>query len=255
MNKNQRDLLFGTRAITEAILSGKEIDKLFLQKGLSNPLIKELIQTARKHNIAIITVPVEKLNRITRKNHQGAIAFVAAVTFQSLDNIIEQTYSEGREPFLLILDRITDVRNLGAIARTAECAGVDALIVPTRGSAAINADAMKTSAGALNYLPVCRSHNLKETLHFLQSSGIRIVACTEKTETSLFDLPLDGPVAILMGSEEDGISPEYLKMADIRARIPMFGNIESLNVSVSAAVILYEVVKHRRKQSKEIPAP
>lgn len=250
MTKNQRDVLFGTRAITEAILSGKELDKLFIQKGLNNPLIKELVRTAKDHNIAINSVPVEKLNRITRKNHQGAIAFVAAVVFQSLDNVIERAYSEGREPFLLILDRITDVRNLGAIARTAECAGIDALIIPSRGSAAINADAMKTSAGALNHLPVCRSHNLKETITFLQTSGIRIVACTEKTDQDLYDQTLDGPLAILMGSEEDGISPEYLKLADLRARIPMFGKIASLNVSVSAAVIIYEVVRNRQLQNQ-----
>ena len=244
-NDSGRDMLFGTRAIIEAILAGKQIDKLFIQKGLSNPLIKELITTARAHNIAILNVPIEKLNRFTRKNHQGAVAFISAITFQSLENIVEGAFAEGREPLLLVLDRVTDVRNFGAIARTAECAGVDAILVPTRGSSAINADAMKTSAGALNYVPVCRTHNLKETLQYLKSSGIRIAACTEKTDKTLFDQALDGPLAVLMGSEEDGISPEYLKMADLRAKIPMSGHIDSLNVSVSAAVIIYEVISTR----------
>lgn len=240
-------MLFGTRPIIEAINSGKEIDKLFIQKGLSNPLIKELIQVARDHKVIIHQVPVEKLNRFTRKNHQGAVAFISAVSFKSLDHIVEAAYAQGRDPLILILDRVTDVRNFGAIARTAECAGIDALVVPTRGSSAINADAVKTSAGALHYIPVCRSNNLKETINYLKSSGIRVVACTEKTETDLFQQDMDGPLAILMGSEEDGISQEYLKLADARAKIPMFGKIESLNVSVSAAVIIYEAIRARQK--------
>lgn len=238
-------MLFGIRAILEAILAGKEIDKLFVQKGLQNPLIRELTGTARKYNVAINHVPVEKLNRITRKNHQGAIAYVSSISFQSLENIIDQTFTAGKDPFILILDRVTDVRNFGAISRTAECCGVDALVVPTRGSAAINADAMKTSAGALNYLPVCRSHNLKETIDYLKSSGIRVVACTEKTDKVLYDQPMQGPLAIIVGSEENGISPEYLKLSDMKVKIPMYGKIDSLNVSVSVAIILYEVIRVR----------
>ncbi len=238
-------MVFGIRAIIETINSEKEIDKLFIQKGLSNPLIKELIQTAKKFNVPIAQVPGEKLNRFTRKNHQGAVAFVSAVKYASLDNIIDQCYQKGKEPFILILDRVTDVRNFGAIARTAECAGVDAIVIPTRGSAAVNSDAMKTSAGALNYLPICRTENLKITIDFLKNSGIQIIACTEKTDKSIYEVDYTNPVAIMLGSEEDGISGEYLKLADQKGKIPMIGNIDSLNVSVSAAVAIYEAVRQK----------
>lgn len=238
-------MVFGIRAIIETINSENEIDKLFIQKGLANPLIKELIQTAKKFNVPIAQVPGEKLNRFTRKNHQGAVAFVSAVKYASLDNIIDQCYQKGKEPFILILDRITDVRNFGAIARTAECAGVDAIVIPTRGSAAVNSDAMKTSAGALNYLPICRTENLKITIDFLKNSGIQIIACTEKTDQSIYDVDYTNPVAIMVGSEEDGISGEYLKLADQKGKIPMIGNIDSLNVSVSAAVAIYEAVRQK----------
>ncbi len=238
-------MIFGIRAIMENILAGNEIDKLMVQKGLGNPLLKELIQTARQHNVPVVQVPVEKLNRVTRKNHQGAIAMMSSVTFASLDNIINEAYGKGEEPFLLILDRVTDVRNFGAIARSAECAGIHALVIPSRGSAAINSDAMKTSAGALGHIPVCREDNLKTTLEYLKNSGIRILACTEKTEDSLFQIDLKGPIAVLMGSEEDGISPEYLKLCDLRGKIPMAGQIDSLNVSVSSAIAAFEVVRQR----------
>jgi len=241
-------MIFGIRAIIETINSEKEIDKLFIQKGLSNPLIKELIQTAKTHKLPISQVPAEKLNRFTRKNHQGAVAFVSAVKYASLDNIIDQCYQNGKEPFLMILDKVTDVRNFGAIARTAECAGIDALIIPTRGSAAVNSDAMKTSAGALNYISVCREENLKNTITFLKNNGIQIIGCTEKTDTSIYDVDFKTPTAILMGSEEDGISPEYLKMCDQRGKIPMTGNIDSLNVSVSAAIAIYEAVRQKSLQ-------
>lgn len=239
-------MVFGTRAIMENIHAGNEIDKLMVQKGLNNPLLRELIQTARQHHIPVAQVPLEKLNRITRKNHQGAIAMVSAVTFASLDNIISDAYSRGEDPFLLMLDRVTDVRNFGAIARSAECAGVHALVIPSRGSAAINSDAMKTSAGALGHIPVCREDNLKTTIEYLRGSGIRVFGCTEKTENSLFETDLNGPLAVLMGSEEDGISPEYLKLCDLRGKIPMKGKIESLNVSVSAAIAVFEVVRQRQ---------
>ncbi|GAA0891452.1 23S rRNA (guanosine(2251)-2'-O)-methyltransferase RlmB [Fulvivirga kasyanovii] len=245
MKENQKDLIFGIRAIIESINSGKEIDKLLVQKGLNNDLIKELLKTAREHNVPISQVPAEKLNRVTRKNHQGAIAFISAIRYASLDNIIDQTYQEGREPFFIILDRVTDVRNFGAIARTAECAGLDGIIIPSRGSAAINSDAMKTSAGALNYIPVCRVENLKNTITFLKESGIQIIACTEKTDQSIYEVNFNQPVAILLGSEEDGISPEYLKMTDTRGKIPMKGKIDSLNVSVSAAIAIYEAIRQR----------
>ncbi|UII27802.1 23S rRNA (guanosine(2251)-2'-O)-methyltransferase RlmB [Fulvivirga maritima] len=246
---DNKEYIFGTRAVLESIHAGKEIDKLLVQKGLFNDLTKELMKEAKAHHIPVSQVPLEKLNRITRKNHQGAIAFIAAVNYASLDNVINEVYQKGKEPFFLILDRVTDVRNFGAIARTAECSGVDAIIIPSKGSAAINNDAMKTSAGALNYIPVCREDNLKTTIKFLQESGIQIVACTEKTDSYIYNIDFKQPVAILLGSEENGISPEYLKMCDFRGKIPMTGNIASLNVSVSAAIAIYEAVRQKGAES------
>lgn len=246
MKKEQdKEFVFGIRAIIELINSGKEIDKLLIQRGETNELMKELLTIARNHHIPISQVPQEKLNRVTRKNHQGAIAFTSAIEYASIDNIISETYQSGRVPLLLILDRVTDVRNFGAIARSAEGAGVDGIIIPSRGSAAINSDAMKTSAGALGYIPVCREDNLKTTIQYLKDNGLSIVACTEKTDTSIFDTNLKVPCAILLGSEENGISPEYLKLADLKGKIPMTGHIGSLNVSVSAALAVFEAVRQR----------
>ncbi|WP_053405994.1 23S rRNA (guanosine(2251)-2'-O)-methyltransferase RlmB [Persicobacter sp. CCB-QB2] len=239
------DMIFGTRAVIEAIRAGKEIDRLYIQKGLNNELTKELVDTAIEFRLPISKVPVEKLNRITRKNHQGAIAYLSAVTYQSLDNIISECYAKGKDPFILMLDRVTDVRNFGAICRTAECAGVDAIVIPSKGAAQINADAVKTSAGALNIIPVTRQDYLKDTITYLQESGIKVVAATEKTDQIYTELDYNQPIAILMGSEEDGVSPEYLKRADEKAKIPILGKIESLNVSVAAGVIIYEAVRQK----------
>ena len=244
-DKKRSEIIFGTRAVMEAIDSEQEVDRVLVQKGLRNELVQELLNLARAQHVPVSFVPPEKLNRVTRKNHQGVIAFMSSVTYASLDNIINQCYSEAQDPFLILLDRITDVRNFGAIARTAECLGTHALVVPTQGNARIGGDAMKTSAGALNYLPVCRVANLKETVQFLKNSGIRVVACTEKTGQHLPQTDLKGPVALLLGSEEDGISDELLRLSDELARIPMKGNVASLNVSVAAAISLYEVVRQR----------
>ncbi|MEM1407907.1 MAG: TrmH family RNA methyltransferase, partial [Bacteroidota bacterium] len=182
------NLVFGSRAIMESINAGKEVDRLFIQKQLHNPLIKELIETAKSFGVPVSYVPIDKLNRITKKNHQGAIAFISAVQYASLDNLISETYQKGAEPFLLLLDRVTDVRNFGAIARSAECAGVQGIIIPSRGGAAVNSDAMKTSAGALNYISLCRSDNLKETIQYLKSSGVSVIGCTEKTDGHIHDI-------------------------------------------------------------------
>lgn len=241
----EKDMIFGTRAVMEAIRAGKEIESLLIQKDLQNDLIKELKDTAAEHGVTYVRVPVEKLNRVTRKNHQGVICFLSPITYASLDNVVNTAFSEGRMPLLLVLDRVTDVRNFGAIARTAECLGADALVIPSRGSARISSDAMKTSAGALNFIPVCREENLKSTIRFLKDSGLLVIACTEKAEKNLWETPLQGPVALLVGSEEDGISPEYLKMADTEVKIPMLGQIASLNVSVAASLCLYEVARQR----------
>ncbi len=246
--KDNKDLIFGTRTIIESIRAGKEIDKLLIQKGITNDLMNELLQLASSHQIPFSKVPVEKLNSITRKNHQGAICFLSAINYASLDNIITECFSKGKAPFLILLDRITDVRNFGALARTAEVAGLDAIIIPGKGSAQITSDAMKTSAGALNFIPVCREPNLKDTINFLKNSGIQVIACTEKAPNMIYDIDFTVPTAIILGSEEDGISPEYLRLANDKAQIPVLGNIESLNVSVAAAVVMYEGVRQRTLQ-------
>jgi len=244
--KQDSDFIFGMFPVLEALRSSADLDKVIMQLGLRSPHLHEMKQMLTELDIPLQMVPKEKLDRITRANHQGIIGFMSPVTFQPLEEVLQRVYEDGRDPFLLILDRVTDVRNFGAICRTAECAGIDAVIVPTRGSARIGGDALKTSAGALMYLPVCRSQNLKETLEFLKQSGLQLVACTEKTEIDLFHQKLAGPIAIVMGSEEDGISPEYLKKCDIRVKIPMIGKTESLNVSVATALVVYEIVRQRQ---------
>ncbi len=244
--RNKEDFIYGTRAIIEAIDAGKELDKLLIQKDVRNELMSELVHMAKRHQVPFTKVPLEKLNRVTRKNHQGVVAFVSAIQYASLDNIISEAYQKGENPLLIILDRITDVRNFGAIARSAECAGAHGIIIPSRGSAQINSDAMKTSAGALNHIPVARAENLKTTIQEIQENGIQVIACSEKAENSIFELKLDDPVAILMGSEEDGISPEYMKLSDHAGQLPILGKIGSLNVSVATGVILYEVIRQRQ---------
>jgi 23S rRNA (guanosine2251-2'-O)-methyltransferase len=239
------DMIYGTRAVMEAIHAGKQIEKIMIQSGLANDLIKELITTAKEKKVPYTFVRAEKLKRMSAKNHQGVICLISAVSYSKIDDIVDKAFSEGREPFLLILDRVTDVRNFGAIARTAECAGIDAIVIGEKGSAPITSDAMKTSAGALNHLAVCREKDLKQTLRYLRDSGIRVVACTEKTSNKIYDVDLKGPVAIILGSEEDGVSDELIRAADELAMIPMRGKIGSLNVSVAAGVAVYEVVRRR----------
>ncbi len=243
--KSQTDFIYGTRAAIESIEAGKEIDKLLVQKDLRNDLIQELLVLAKNHSIPLQKVPLEKLQRITKKNHQGVIAYISSVVYASLDNVISEAYAHAETPLLIILDRITDVRNIGAIARTAECAGAHAIVVPSRGTAQLGADAMKTSAGALNHIPVCRVENLKTTIREIQANGIQVIACSEKASDMVYQVDLTPPLAIMMGSEEDGISPEYLKLSDAHVKLPINGNIESLNVSVATGVIIYEVVRQR----------
>lgn len=244
-------MIYGTRAVMEAIRGGQDIERIMIQAGLSNDLVKELISTAREYGVPYTFVPQEKLKRVSSKNHQGVICVLSAVSYASLDNLIDVAWRTGREPFLLILDRVTDVRNFGAIARTAECAGVDGLVIADKGNAPVTADAMKTSAGALNHLPVCREKDLVKTVKFLRDNGIRVLACTEKARKDIYEAQLDGPVAIIMGSEEDGISDALLRQADELVNIPMAGKIGSLNVSVAAGIAVYEIVRrrHARMQS------
>ncbi len=238
-------LIYGIHSVSEALEAGKELDKIIIQRGLKNDTIKTLSRKASELGVPVSQVPLEKLNKLTRKNHQGIVAFLSAITYASLDHIITQLFNKGKEPFILLLDRITDVRNFGAIARTAECSGVHAIVIPAKGAAQIGPDAVKTSAGALNHLPVCRVKNLKETVRFLQNSGLHIVACTEKTEATLYDVDFKKPVGIVIGSEEDGISNDILRIADDLAAIPMYGRIGSLNVSVATSVIIYEAVRQK----------
>ncbi len=240
---DNKDIVFGVQSVLETLRAGKEIDKILIQRELGSI---EVTEFARLRGIPVQKVPTEKLDRITRKNHQGVIAFVSAINYVKLENVVAGIYEKGEVPLLLILDRITDVRNFGAIARTAECTGVHGIVIPTKGAAQINADAMKTSSGALNFIPVCREDNLADTIKYLKDSGIQVVACTEKVYKSIYELDFNVPTAIVMGSEEDGISEELLKKADELASIPMSGKVGSLNVSVANGVILYEAVRQRK---------
>lgn len=238
-------MIFGTRPLIEALKSDKELEKVFVQKGLRSPVFKELMALLKEGNIPFQFVPVEKLNRLTRKNHQGVVATISPIVFYDIEQLLPTIYEEGREPFILILDRITDVRNFGAILRTASCTGVDAVIIPSKSSAQLNAETIKSSAGALFKVPLCRSENLKTSLDFLKNSGLKLVAATEKSSDSLFNHKLTGPIGLIMGSEGEGVSGEYLKRADLKIMIPMSGEIASLNVSVAAGILLYEVYRNR----------
>ncbi len=239
------NMIFGLRPIIEALKSGKEIDRLFVQNGLKNELFSEMMGLLKKHNVSFQYVPVEKLNRLTQKNHQGAVGYISSITYHKISDLLPTIFETGKMPLLLLLDRITDVRNFGAIARTAECSGVDAIIIPSRGAAQINADAIKTSTGALHKIPVCKEDDFKKTIAFLRESGLQVIACTEKASDNYYKVDFTLPVAIILGSEENGISSDYLKLADDLVKIPMMGKIGSLNVSVATGIILYEAVKQR----------
>lgn len=240
------NFIFGIRAVIETIESGKDLEKIFIQKGLKGDLIKELSTLAHKFTIPVSTVPIEKINKFTRKNHQGVVAFVSPVQYHSLDQVIPSLYEQGVVPLILVLDRITDVRNFGAIARSAECMGAHTIVIPTRNGAQINADAVKTSAGALNFIPVCRERSLNEAITFLQGSGLKVVACSEKGAMSIDSVDLTGPLAIVMGNEEEGVSTDLIAKSDEVAKIPMTGKIASLNVSAAASMLLYEVGRQRK---------
>lgn len=246
MKKDKSLEVFGLHPVMEAIRAGKEFDKIFMQKGLHGELAMELRALLKEHNMIFKAVPVEKLNRLTRKNHQGVFGFISPVNFFNLGDVLMDTYEKGKSPLFLMLDRVTDVRNFGAIARTAECCGVDAIILPKVGGAQLNADAIKTSAGALINIPICREQNLVHSLQYLKKSGLKVIACTEQTNTGLYDVQMQDPAVIVMGSEEDGVSEEIMELADAKTRIPMYGKTESLNVSVACGVILYEAIRQRQ---------
>lgn len=245
--RESNQMVFGIRAVIEAIDSGKEIESLFVQRGLSGSLFLELKSLLKEHNLGYQQVPIEKLNRITRKNHQGVIAVISPIVYHQIEDLLPTIYEKGEIPFLLMLDGVTDVRNMGAIARTAECAGVHAIIVPRKGSAEINPDAIKTSAGALYKIPVCRQDSLGKVGRYLIESGVQLVVSTEKTQDSIYDIDYSVPTCIIMGAEDVGVSDDLIRISDRLAKIPMFGEIASLNVSVSAAVVIYEAIRQRSK--------
>ncbi|MDR6967880.1 23S rRNA (guanosine2251-2'-O)-methyltransferase [Flavobacterium arsenatis] len=238
--------IFGIRAIIEAIQAGKEVDKVFLQKDAQGELMKDLMKVMKRNNVNFSYVPVEKLNRLTPNNHQGAVATIAPISFQNLETLVEQVLESGKTPLFLILDQISDARNFGAIIRTAECTGVNGIIVQKAGSAPVNGDTVKTSAGAVFNVPICKVEHIKDAIFFLQGSGIKTVAATEKTDQNIYDLSLNEPLAIIMGSEDRGINPSVLKIVDEKAKLPMFGTIGSLNVSVACGAFLYETVRQRQ---------
>jgi len=245
--RQPENLIYGIHPILEALNAGKDIEKILLSRELRNTQVKEITFLAEQLEIPVQKVPNEKLDSFTRANHQGMVAFVSMIEYQPVEDILIRSFESGRQPMFIILDRVTDVRNMGAIARSAECAGIDALIVPTRGSAQVNADAIKTSAGALNIIPVHRSPNLKNTLRYLRDSGIKLIAVTEHGSTDYTTVDLTGPLAFIMGSEDEGISPEYLKLCDDKIKIPLLGTISSLNVSVATGIVIFEALRQRNK--------
>ena len=238
-------MIFGVRAVIEAIEAGKDIDKILVKRDIQSDLSKELFAALKGKFIPVQRVPVEKINRITRKNHQGVVAFIAAVTYQRTEDIVPTLFEEGKTPLLVMLDGVTDVRNFGAIARTCECAGVDAVIIPAKNSASVNADAMKTSAGALHTLPVCREQSLRVTIKYLKESGFKIIAATEKGDYDYTRADYTAPTCIIMGAEDTGIPYDHLSLCDEWVKIPLMGHIASLNVSVAAGILIYEAVRQR----------
>lgn len=238
--------IFGIRAIIEAIQAGKEIDKVFIQKEAQGELMQELMKTMRKENINFSYVPVEKLNKLSKfNNHQGAVASIAPIKFVTMEQLVEGVLEKKENPLFLILDQLSDARNFGAIIRTAECTGVDGIIIQKQGSAPVNGDTVKTSVGAVFNIPICKVDHIKDAVFYLQGSGITTVAATEKTENNIYDIDFKGGIAIIMGSEDKGVNPSVLKIVDQKAKLPMYGTISSLNVSVACGAFLYEAVRQR----------
>jgi len=250
IDKNQ--YIYGLHAVLEAIEAGKDIDKIFISKTINDDTARLLIDKARHLRVPVQRVPVAKIDRITRRNHQGVLAMLSAVTYYRVDNLIPQLFENGDNPFVVVLDGVTDVRNFGAVARTCECAGVSAIVIPDHESVSVNADAVKTSAGALNYLPVCRAHNLVGAVKFLKESGFKVVGTSDKSNTMYTAADFTGPVAIVLGAEDKGISPDIMRLCDEQLMIPEFGRINSLNVSVAGAIMIYEVVRQRLTDHQQV---
>ncbi|NLB02225.1 MAG: 23S rRNA (guanosine(2251)-2'-O)-methyltransferase RlmB [Bacteroidales bacterium] len=238
-------MVFGIRAVMEALNAGKEIDKIWIRKNLEGDLSRELSEVLKGYEIPVQRVPQEKLMHLSSKNHQGVVAFISPITYQRLDQLIPALYDQGIMPFVVVLDGITDVRNFGAIARSCACAGVHAVVLPQTGSVSVNADAIKTSAGALYHLPVCRERNLKESLRFLKLSGLKLIGASEKADKNYRDADYSGPLALVLGAEDQGIAPVHLTLCDEIVKIPVSGDIASLNVSVAGGILMYEALRHR----------
>jgi 23S rRNA (guanosine2251-2'-O)-methyltransferase len=241
----ETDCIFGLRPVIEAIRAGKQIDRLLIRQGLQGALYHELMIEVRKHNIAYQIVPLERIELVTRKNHQGVLAWLSLIEFQSIANLLPLIFEKGEDPLIIALDGVSDVRNFGAIVRSADCLGAHAVIIPEKGSARITADAIKTSAGALHTFPVCREKSIVKSVEYLKESGLKVITATEKTGTDISKLTLKGPVVLIMGAEDKGISRELISISDHQVRIPMTGNIGSLNVSVAAGILLYEISRQR----------
>ena len=241
----KEDSIFGIRTVIEAIKSGENLDKIYIQKGLQGTLLKELQILLKRNNLNVSYVPVEKLNKLTKGNHQGVVASIAPISFSTLENEILKIQTEQKPALFLILDQITDARNFGAIIRTAECCNVDAIIIQKKGGAPVNADTVKTSAGAIFNIPIIKVEHVKDAIFYMQSSDIQVVAATEKTSQNLYKVDFKQPVAIVMGNEEKGVSDGVLKLVDEKAKLPMYGKISSLNVSVACGAFLYEAVRQR----------
>jgi len=238
--KLKSEMIYGFHAVSEALEAGRTFEKIFIQKGIAEDKAKTISKLAREMAIPVSRVPIEKINRFTRKSHQGILGIVSPIEYQSLEMLIPQIYEKGESPFLLLLDEITDVRNFGAIARTADAMGVHGIVIPLKRSANVNEDAIKTSAGVLNYLPVCRVHSIKEAVSLIKDSGIKLLACTEKGTSTLQELEIKKPIAVVMGSEEQGIHPNLIENCDYSVKIDMKGKVSSLNVSVAAGIILHQ---------------
>ena len=243
---SEKEMIFGIRAVMEALDAGKVIDKILIRRDLGSVLAKQLLARLQGTVTPVQRVPVEKLAQFTDKNHQGVIAFLSPVEFHRLEDLIPSLYEAGKVPFLVVLDGVTDMRNFGAVARTCSCAGVDAIVIPSRGGVGINGDAVKTSAGALLSLPVCKVEQMQKALQFMRDSGLSVVAATEHTHRLYTEADLTRPLALVMGSEDTGICEENLKLCTEQVRIPMTGTIESLNVSVAAGVMIYETLRQRK---------
>ena len=241
----KQQIVYGLRPVMEALDSDLQVDKVFLQNNLSGALVGELKAMLSAMHIPFQYVPVEKLNRLTKNNHQGVVATISPIAYKLFMNLVPILEAKGRVPFIVMLDHVTDVRNLGAIARTAECAGVDAIVIPDHGSAQLNEDAIKSSSGALLRIPICREQNLKTTINLAKQYGMQVCAATEKGATDYLSVDFTVPTLLIMGSEDTGISNDLLRLCDVRAKLPICGEVQSLNVGVAAAVFMYEMLRQR----------